>query len=62
MKPLLNVEQFAAAVGISPKTVRQKVWKREVEFVRVGRCIRFRPEMVEKLIEQGTIPARKERR
>jgi excisionase family DNA binding protein len=61
MKPLLNVEQFATAVGLSPKTVRQKIWKREIEFVRVGRCIRFRPETAEKLIEQGTVPARERR-
>jgi excisionase family DNA binding protein len=55
-KGLLSVEEFAAAVGWKPSTVRQKIWKREIEFVRMGRNIRFRPELVEKLIERGTVP------
>ena len=55
---LLNVEEFALATGWSPATVRMKVWKREVEFVRMGRSIRFRPETVHRLIEENTVPAR----
>lgn len=58
-KGLMTVEQFAEAVGLRPATVRQKVWRREFEFVRIGRAIRFRPQSVEKLIEAGTVPARK---
>jgi excisionase family DNA binding protein len=54
---LLTVDQFAEALGLKPATVRQKVWRREIEFVRVGRAIRFRPELVEKLIRHGTVPA-----
>ena len=59
MSKLLNVEEFAAAVGWKPATVRQKVWRREVEFVRMGRSIRFKRETAEKLIERGTVPPRK---
>jgi len=59
---LLTVDEFAAALGLKPATVRQKVWRREVEFVRVGRAIRFRPELVEKLIQRGLVPAREERK
>jgi excisionase family DNA binding protein len=54
---LLNFEQFAIATGWSPATVRMKVWKREIEFVRMGRAIRFRPETVQQLIEENTVPA-----
>jgi excisionase family DNA binding protein len=54
---LLNVDEFAAVVGWKPATVRQKVWRREVEFVRMGRSIRFKRETAEKLIERGTVPA-----
>ena len=53
---LMTVEQFADAVGLKPATVRQKVWRREIEFVRIGRCIRFKPETAEKMIEAGTVP------
>ena len=54
---LLTVDELAELVGRKPATVRQKVWRRQIEFVRVGRSIRFRPVSVEKLIERGTIPA-----
>jgi excisionase family DNA binding protein len=57
-KGLLTVEQFADAVGLRPSTVRQWVWRREVEFIRIGRAIRFRPETAERLIAAGTVPAR----
>jgi excisionase family DNA binding protein len=57
-KGLLTVEQFALALGLKPATVRQWVWRRQVEFVRVGRAIRFRPEVAEKLISSGIVPAR----
>jgi len=56
-KGLLTVDQFAQAVGLKPATIRQKVWRREVEFIRIGRAIRFKPETAEKLIEAGTVPA-----
>ena len=55
-KGLMTVEQFADAVGLKPATVRQKVWRREIEFIRIGRAIRFRPELVDKLIEDGLVP------
>ncbi len=57
MTKLLTTEEFAAAVGWKPATVRQKVYRREVEFVRMGRSIRFKPETVQKLIDRGTVPA-----
>ena len=57
-KGLMTVEQFAEAVGLRPATVRPKIWRRELEFVRIGRAIRFKPETAEKLIDAGTVPAR----
>ena len=60
MQKLLNVEEFAAGAGWKPATVRQKVWKREIEFVRMGRNIRFKPETLHRMIEENTIPARGE--
>jgi hypothetical protein len=41
--------------------VRQKVWRREIEFVRIGRAIRFKPETAEKMIDAGTVPALEQR-
>lgn len=56
-KGLMTVREFAEAVGLKPASVRQKIWRRELEFVRIGRAIRFKPETAEKLIEAGTVPA-----
>lgn len=54
---LLNVKEFAAITGMKPSTVRQKVWRREVEYVKIGRSVRFKPETAQKLIDAGTVPA-----
>ncbi len=59
---LLTTEEFAAALGLSPKTVRQWTWMRRVPFIRVGRAIRFRPETVNEIIDRGTMPALEPRR
>lgn len=55
-KGLMTVEQFAEAVGLKPASIRQKIWRREIEFVRIGRAIRFKPETAEKMIAAGTVP------
>ena len=54
---LLTVQEFAVAVGLKPSTVRQKVWRREIDYVKIGRSVRFKAETAEKLIERGTVPA-----
>jgi len=58
MSKLLTVAEFAEAVGMSPKTIRQWVWMRRVPYVRVGaRAIRFQPATVEEILKRGTVPA-----
>lgn len=54
---MMTVREFANTVGWSPSTVRQKIWHRELEYVKLGRSVRFKPETVQRLIEQGTVPA-----
>ncbi len=58
---LLTTEEFAAALGLSAKTIRQWTWTRRVPFVRVGRAIRFKPETVTEIIERGAVPAQEAR-
>lgn len=57
MSKLLSVTEFADAVGLSPKTIRQWVWMRRVPYVRVGRAIRFRQQTVDEILNRGTVPA-----
>src|ERR1035437_10057017 len=54
---LLNTAEFAAALGLSPKTIRQRAWKRSVPFVRIVGAIRFRPETVDEIVSRGSVPA-----
>ncbi|WP_348265273.1 helix-turn-helix domain-containing protein [Telmatobacter sp. DSM 110680] len=56
MSKLLSVAEFAEAIGLSPKTIRQWVWMRRVAYVRVGRAIRFRQETVEEILRRGEVP------
>ena len=55
-KRLLTVNEFAAATGWKPGTVRQKIWCRELEHVRIGGSIRIRADLIDELIERGTVP------
>lgn len=57
-RPLLSVEEFAAALNVRPKTVRSWVLERRYPVVRVGRLVRFRPEVLDEVIERGEVPAR----
>lgn len=56
-RKLLTTEEFADALGLSAKTIRQWTWMRKVPFVRVGRSIRFQPDTVEEILNRGTVPA-----
>jgi len=56
-KQLLTINEVAQMTGWKPKTVRMKVWRRELEFVRLGRSIRFREETINRLIESSIVPA-----
>jgi excisionase family DNA binding protein len=53
---LLDTPQFAKATGWAESTVRQKVWLKQIEYVKLGRSVRFKPETVEQLIREGTVP------
>jgi excisionase family DNA binding protein len=55
-KKLLTVDDVAQMTGWKPKTVRMKVWRRELEFVKLGRSVRFREDTINQLIERGTVP------
>ena len=57
-KRLLTVDEFSTATGLKPKTVRQKIWRRDLEYVKIGRNVRLRSELVDELIERGTVPTR----
>lgn len=58
MKKLLTVPEFADALGVTVACVRRWVLERKIAHVKVGRLVRFRPEVLEEIISQGMRPAK----
>ncbi len=58
---LLNVEEFANELGLAPSDNSPVGWRRRVPFVRVGRSIRFRREVVDEILRAGEVPVLEER-
>ncbi|MHC4196880.1 MAG: helix-turn-helix domain-containing protein [Planctomycetota bacterium] len=53
MQQLLTVEDTAKALNISVSTLRDWIQYRRIPFIRLGRCIRFRPEDLERIQKEG---------
>ena len=57
MTRLLKVPEAALRLNISEKTTWKMVYARRVDVVRIGRSVRILENSIEKLIDDGTIPA-----
>ena len=56
---LLTLPQAAERLGLKVATLRFWVWQRKIEIVRVGHAVRISEDVVKRLIERGTVPARR---
>ena len=56
---LLRIEEAAARLGLKPSTLRFWIWQRKIATVRIGRAVRIREETIQRLIDEGTVPARR---
>lgn len=54
---LLSIPEAAEYLGLKASTVRQWVWLRKIDCVRVGRSVRIAQDVLDRLIESGTTPA-----
>jgi excisionase family DNA binding protein len=61
MEKLLNNNEAAELLGISPYSLRGKVSRREVKFIKFGRRVLFRKKDLEELIEKCTVQPRPRR-
>jgi len=61
MERLLNNNEAADLLGISPYSLRGKVSRREIKFIKFGRRVLFRKEDLIELIEKCTIEPRPRR-
>jgi excisionase family DNA binding protein len=60
---MLGVGEVAEELGLEVSTIRDWLLKRKITFVKVGeRCVRIPRREVERLIREGTVPARELRR
>ena len=55
---LLNLREAADILGLKVSTIRAWTLRRKIEFVKVGRCVRIRQEIIDELIAKNTIPKR----
>jgi excisionase family DNA binding protein len=58
---LLAVAQVAEALGLKQCTIRAWILRRRIGVVRLGRAVRVPAEEVQRLIAEGTIPAKEPR-
>ena len=61
MKKLLKVPELAEGFNVSDACVRRWVLEGKIPYVKIGRLIRFRPELLEEIISQGMRPAKPRR-
>ena len=54
---MLKIEEAAQRMGLSPATMRAWVWRRKIEYTRLGRAVRISESVVDALLERGTVPA-----
>jgi excisionase family DNA binding protein len=57
MKRLFKVPEAASRLNLSVKTIWKMVYGRKLDVVRIGRSVRIPEESIDKLIDDGTIPA-----
>jgi len=55
--PLLSVKEVAVRTGWKPCTVRKKILRRELDYVKLGRSVRIPESELERLITSGFRPA-----
>jgi excisionase family DNA binding protein len=62
-RTLLRIPQAIEYVGgvITASTLRQWIWLRKIESIRIGRAVCIPADALDKIIEEGTMPAREER-
>ena len=53
---LNSLPQAAARLGISVKCLRSWIYRRSIEYVKVGRAVRISDATIERIINRGTMP------
>ncbi len=57
-RKLLTVAEAAAELGLRPKTLRQKIWMRQIEYCKIGGAVRIPLSVIDRIIAESTVPSR----
>ena len=57
LEGLLDITRAAKVLGISPKTLRDHVLHRRIDYVKIGGRVLFRPDTLWDFIERNTVHA-----
>ena len=52
-KKLLNYQEAAEKLGLAPQTLRTWVHQGRIPFLKLGRAVRFSPEMLQQFMTEG---------
>ena len=58
---LVGIKEAAEELGLAPVTIRTWIGRRKIAVVRLGRSIRIEDSELERLIDEGSVPALPER-
>ncbi len=50
---LLTIKEVALLLAVSVNTIRSWIQRRQIEFVKIGSAVRFRPETIQDIINRG---------
>ena len=53
----MTVRESAEYLGVSEALIRQWIWQRKIETIRIGRAVRISQSALDAIIERGTTPA-----
>jgi excisionase family DNA binding protein len=59
IEELLTAREVCEITKWKRDSLYQKKWRGEIEYVKIGRSLRFKKSSILALIEQGTTPARR---
>jgi excisionase family DNA binding protein len=54
---LINIDDAARFLGLQPSTLRRWIYERKISYVKLGRRVLFRKEVIEQLIRASEKPA-----
>lgn len=57
MKKLNTITETSKELCLSPYTIRAWIRERKIGYIRLGRVIRIQSEEIERIINEGNVPA-----